>query len=110
MKRDSMGQPAENFCMRRVTSPQFPVLISFALLLLATAPESARAQGAVETTPVLAAGDTVRVWATNPRLEGAMGLFSRIDSRQLVMNGATQNPGTPGREVAIPLDPMPRIE
>ncbi|HET9425662.1 MAG TPA: hypothetical protein VFO55_09850, partial [Gemmatimonadaceae bacterium] len=94
--------------MRR-TYHCFPVLLSLTLLMLGP-PDVARAQSTPQTSPVLNPGDTVRVWSQTPRLDGAMGLFARIDARELVINGTSPNPYTPGREVAIPLDPMPRVE
>lgn len=94
--------------MRRTTGTSFPFLLSIALVLSTAA--VARAQTSAESTPVLTPGDTVRVWAPSQRLDGAMGLFARLDSGAFVMTGAASNPYARGPEVAIPLDPMPRVE
>lgn len=93
--------------MRRGTS-------SFALiytaLVLAFAPTIARGQTSAETDPALALGDTVRVWASTPRLEGAIAAFARIQAADLIIMGQGASPYGPGREYAVPFSGVTRME
>jgi hypothetical protein len=90
-------------------------IIGFSVLALASGgvmagPAVAHGQSSVEVTPILSTGDTVRVWAGNPRLEGAIAAFSRIQSTDLVITGQGPNPYGPGREFTVPFGSVSRIE
>jgi hypothetical protein len=93
--------------MRRGTS-SFPLI--FTAIILAIAPALARGQSSAETDPTLAVGDTVRVWASTPRLDGAIAAFARIQAADLIIMGQGASPYGSGREYAVPLSGVTRID
>ena len=82
----------------------------FTALVLAAAPTLARGQTSVEIDPALVMGDTVRVWASTPRLDGAVAAFARIQAADLVIMGQGASPYGPGREFAVPFSGVTRID
>lgn len=93
--------------MRRGTT-RFSLI--FTALLLAGAPTLLRGQASVEIDPTLVVGDTVRVWASTPRLDGAIAAFARIQAADLVITGQGASPYGPGREFAVPFSGVTRID
>lgn len=82
------------------------VRIIVALTLLAGVSALSSGQSPVETTPILNAGDTLRVWSTSAKLDGAMGVLARLTTSDLVLAGQ----GVPAREWSVPLANVDRLE
>lgn len=80
------------------------------LALLVIAPAALRAQSAVETSPALTVGDTVRVWAPTARLNGAMATFARVSPMEFVIAGQSANPTAPPREWVVPFGNVVRVD
>jgi hypothetical protein len=92
--------------MRQVAIKKL-ALLAFAAVAWSS---EATAQSAVESTPALVVGDTIKVWAPVPRLDGVMALFQRLDAREIVISGTSQNPSMPARHVAVPLNSSLKVE
>jgi hypothetical protein len=84
--------------------------ILVAIALVAGASARVSAQSTVETTPVLNSGDTLRVWSTSAKLDGAMGVLARLNATELVLAGQSRGPGIPPREWSVPLGNVERID
>lgn len=85
-------------------------VITCILALVAFVPAISRAQSAVETSPALITGDTVRVWAPTARLDGVMATFARVNPMELVIAGQSSNPSAPPREWAVPFGNVVRVD
>jgi uncharacterized protein YcfJ len=82
--------------------PTFAILTAIVLAV----PVAAGGQVSVRTTPVLSPGDTLRIWATGPRLEKAVAALTRLDVREMtVADVAASTPQT-----IIPLNALTRLE
>jgi hypothetical protein len=61
------------------------------------------------TSPMISAGELVRVWAPRARLDGIVANFARVDSN-LVITGQSPNPEVAAREWKVPIDAVDRLE
>jgi hypothetical protein len=69
-----------------------------------------QAQVTVETRPPLAPGDTVRVWATAPLLNGTVGGLSRLDGRDLTMTNLAEAAPLTTPPTVVPLNTLRRLD
>lgn len=90
-------------------------LFTLTVIALASAVRPAASAGA-QASPSrnnlrsLRAGDTLRVWAVGPRLNGAMGRFTALGSDTLAMDDLRRGDPLPGERIAVPLMALRRVD
>ena len=77
--------------------------------ILAFAP-SLGAQSSIETSPALVPGDTLRVWASTPKLDGVIATLGRLSVAEIVLQGQATSPDVPPRELGVQLQSLTRLD